>query len=79
VPDTQRQPLTVDEWNEAATLAAACLLIDDARLYGFVVGGPTIDRERCVEVLDQAARVGIVPTKLATEQAALDLIAEQQS
>jgi hypothetical protein len=79
VPDAPRQPLTVDEWNEAATLAAACLLIDDARLYGFVVGGPTVDRERCVEVLDQAARVGIVPTKLAAEQAALDLVAQELS
>jgi hypothetical protein len=71
-----RQPQTVDEWEAAAVLAAGHLMIDDARLYGFVEGGPKINRERCVEILDQAAAVGIVPTKEAATQAALDIIAE---
>jgi hypothetical protein len=61
---------------ELAALAAGCLMIDDARLYGLVSGGPKVDREHCEAVLERLGREGVVPTKAEAQQAALDLIAE---
>ena len=49
-----RDPRSPAEWRAAAVLAAAVLLIDDARLYGFVSGGPGVDRARCDEILHRA-------------------------
>lgn len=71
-----RDPRTPAEWREAAVLASACLLIDDARLYGFTEGGPSIDRERCGEVLADAAKRGIAPTAEETDTAALAIVAQ---
>lgn len=59
-----------------AALAAACLLIDDARLYGLIESGPEIDRTRCAEILDDLARQGVTPGPEEVEAAALSLMAE---
>jgi hypothetical protein len=59
-----------------AALTKGCLLIDDARMYGLIDGGPKVDRERCVEVLDRLRKRGVVPTEEEAERAALDLMAE---
>lgn len=76
MPDEAGQPQTVDEWQEAATLAAGLRLIYDARLYGFIEGGPEIDVDRVDSILDEAATVGIVPTQEERQQAAIELIKE---
>ena len=70
------QPTTFAGWRMAAIAAAGLRLIHDARLYGFIAGGPEIVVERVDEVLDQARAHGVVPTQLEAEQAALDIIAE---
>ena len=59
-----------------AALAAGCLLIDDARLYGLIDGGPSIDRVRCRAVLDRLEAEGIVPEQDEISNAALELLAE---
>jgi len=61
---------------ELAALAAGVLLIDDARLYGLIEGGPDVDRARCEELLQQAREEGIVPTKDEASDAAIVVMAE---
>lgn len=46
----------------AAALARALLLVDSARQYGLIAGGPTTNVTRCEEVLARAQARGVVPT-----------------
>jgi hypothetical protein len=73
--DLVAHPSSVDEWRAVATAAAGLLLIDDARLFGLVRGGPTVVRVRCEPVLATAAEVGIVPTPEEANAAAMRVIA----
>ena len=57
-----QQPQTRDEWQHATNLAHTLLLIDAARLYGLITGGPDIDAARCEEIIDRAQALGITPT-----------------
>lgn len=50
-PDVRLLPRTEDEWRIAVRAAAGLLLIDDARVFGLVAGGPDIDRDRCEEII----------------------------
>jgi hypothetical protein len=59
-----------------AALAAGCLLIDDARLYGLIDGGPQVDRARCGQVLAELERAGVVPDEGDAAAAAIELMAE---
>jgi hypothetical protein len=63
-----RNPRNATEWQEAADAAHAVLVIDSARMYGLVTGGPGINRERCEWILEQARRRGIRPAKDAPEK-----------
>ena len=54
-------PENEQEWQEAADAAEAFLLLDSARQYGLVVGGPEVDTRRCEEILLAAKRHGIEP------------------
>lgn len=58
-----RDPQTPAEWQEAVNSAEACLLLESARLYGLVVGGPTVDVARCDAILTRGRRRRIVPTR----------------
>lgn len=64
-----RNPRTPAEWQEAADGAQVMLLIDAARQYGLVAGGPECNQERCVEILQLAKRRGIVPREDCVERA----------
>lgn len=56
-----RDPETPAEWQAAVNAAKALLALDDARLYGLVTGGPKVDRDRCVHILDAGLALGWVP------------------
>lgn len=56
-----RDPQSLDEWQEAADAAYAMLLIDAARNFGIIVGGPQVNRERAEWILDEAAKLEIKP------------------
>jgi hypothetical protein len=60
---TTRDPATPDEWQAAVNAAEACLLVDSARQYGLITGGPVVDVARCDEILEQGRARQIVPTK----------------
>lgn len=52
-------PETDDEWREAALLARGALLLESAKAYGLVRGGPVVDVPRCEELLARASARGI--------------------
>ena len=63
------EPKTRAEWQEAADLAHVYLLIDSARKYGLLTGGPeSIDLDRCEHLLKQAKERGIVPRPDAVDR-----------
>jgi hypothetical protein len=64
-----RNPRTPAEWQEAADGAQVMLLVDAARQYGLIEGGPEVDQERCVEILRLAKRRGITPREDCVERA----------
>lgn len=57
-----RDPRGRGEWQEAADDAYTLLLIDSAKQYGLIEGGPTINVERCEVILDRAKIRGIAPS-----------------
>lgn len=59
-----QEPRTKAEWKEAADMANVALLIDSARQYGLITGGPAVDVRRCEEILEKAKRRGITPTAI---------------
>jgi hypothetical protein len=54
-------PESREEWQAAADAAHFYLALDGCRQYGLVEGGPTIDVDRCLEMLDKAKAIGITP------------------
>ena len=68
-----RNPQTPAEWQQAANLARACLLIDSARKYGLITGGPEIMLWRCDVILTRAASRGIRPQEEVALQMAVEL------
>lgn len=61
-------PTTPDEWQEAVNLANFLLMLDSARQYGFITGGPKINVEQCQEIMVQAGLRGLRPTPESVEQ-----------
>ena len=61
--------------HDMALLAAGCLMLDDARLCGLIDPDATIDRARCLELLHQAKRDGVVVSEEDCERAALRIMA----
>jgi len=62
-------PETPDEWQSAADSADFLLLIDSARQYGLLEGGPEVNVVRCVAILERAADQGVFPTPLDRRRA----------
>jgi len=60
-------PITREEWQQAVDFAHTGLLIDSARQYGLITGGPEIDLERCEELLRRGADQGIWPRRNAVD------------
>lgn len=59
---------------ELAALAKGMLLLDDARMYGLIEGGPRIDRDRAETILEQLAGEGIVPTNGEATESAVEFV-----
>jgi hypothetical protein len=56
-------PVTPEEWQEAVNAAEFALLVDSARQYGLITGGPTFDVARCEDLLARGEAQGIVPDR----------------
>lgn len=64
-----REPRTPAEWRVAVVAAAVWLRVDTARQYGLITGGPDIDVDRCVDLLERGRARGIRPTEAAVDRA----------
>jgi hypothetical protein len=69
-------PRTPAQWREAATWASVLLHLDSARAYGLVTGGPAVNVDRCIELLERAKARGIVPTEADEAVCLRQLVAE---
>jgi hypothetical protein len=70
---TAREPRTDAEWQEAVDGAFACLVLDSARQYGFVEGGPAVNVERCEEILARGRERDVTPSADAIERFIADV------
>ena len=71
-----RNPRSREELTYAATLAQAMLLLDSARAYGLVEGGPDVDVARCEELLAEAEDREIVVHQDDVDQAVAQIVLE---
>jgi len=56
----------------AVDSATALLHVDSARQYGLITGGPTVNVERCKEIIALGERRGIVPSPGCVERFVAD-------
>src|SRR5262245_17273512 len=59
---------TPAEWQAAVDAAGAFLVLESARLYGLVVGGPRVNVLRCEELLELGRARGFEPAPDAAER-----------
>lgn len=57
-------PQTPEEWQVAVDGANAALLVDSARQYGLITGGPIVNVERCIEILERGKALGYLPKEI---------------
>ncbi len=74
----RRDPETPEEWQEAVDAAHFYLLLDSARLYGLIDGGPLVDADRCAEILKQGRERGVEPKEYPYMEAALNALGEKE-
>ena len=55
------RPVTDVQWQDAVDAAYFMQQIEMARLFGLVTGGPEINFESCIEILDVGRELAIVP------------------
>jgi hypothetical protein len=65
-------PSTPEAWQNTVDAAEACLAIDSCRQYGLITGGPTINVERCMWILQKGKRRGYTPAPGAAERFILE-------
>ena len=58
-----RNPRTNQEWHEAVDAAKGALVLESARMYGLVRGGPKVNIARCEEILLLGKKKGFQPSQ----------------
>jgi hypothetical protein len=71
------EPITSAQWQEAVDGAQGALTFDAACKYGLVIGGPTVNVQRCIYILREGKARGIEPSSDAIERFVTGLMAEQ--
>ncbi len=56
------EPQTLEEWQNAVDAADALLHIQSAEAYGLITGAPTVNVERCEQLLEAARQRGRTPS-----------------
>jgi hypothetical protein len=72
---TTRNPKTPAEWQDAVNAAEAALLLESARLYGLVRGGPIVNVARCEEILARGRDEGVTPIQTGVDAHIAALVA----
>lgn len=57
-----KEPNSPAEWQGAVDVAYVMLLIDSAKLYGLVSGGPEVNVERAQDIIRRGEELGVVPS-----------------
>ena len=57
----KKDPRTPGEWQEAVDMAELLLMIDSAKQYGLIAGGPEVDAVRCAEIVLSGKALGYRP------------------
>ena len=65
----KNEPSTDAEWQLCVDACTGLRMIEDAKLYGLLEGGPEINMERIDYFLERAAEKGIQPSKPPAELA----------
>ena len=73
------EPKTRGEWQDAADGAHAFLALDACRKYGLITGGPAVNVDRCLAILERAKRKGITPRPDSIERLAAELLAPDEA
>ena len=58
---TAREPETPEEWQAAVDAAQCVLLIDSAKQYGLITGGPRFDLDRAHDLITRGRALGYTP------------------
>ena len=72
-----RDPLTPEEWQHAVDAAHALLVLDSARKYGLIIGGPVVNPDRADDILAQGRARGINPSPDAVDRLVAELSADR--
>lgn len=59
----RHDPRSLQEWEEVLEMAEFMLLLNSARQYGLVTGGPVVDVERCAEIIKKGRAKGYMTDK----------------
>lgn len=66
-------PETPHQWQEAVDIAQGFLVLESARLFGLVKGGPKVNVDRCEYILAEGRKRGYLPATDAAEKVAIAL------
>lgn len=61
-------PVTAEEWQAAVDAAQGLMLLESARAYGLVTGGPDVDVQRCLTILSRGIARGFAPSPDAADR-----------
>lgn len=67
------QPVTDEQWQDAVDASHALLTLEAAHLYGLVTGGPEVNVQRCVEILEDGRERGIRPSADAVKRLVFEI------
>jgi hypothetical protein len=59
-------PTTPAEWQDAVDAAKFFLMMDSAKKFGFIAGGPEVNLAKCEEILRRGAEIGFMPAGTST-------------
>jgi hypothetical protein len=66
-------PKTPAEWQASVDAALALLQLDSARQYGLITGRPTVNVDRCLEILELGRARGFEPASDVAERLMVEL------
>lgn len=59
-----KEPVTPQEWQLCVDAAEFFLAVDSCRQYGLLTGGPGVNVERCVGILERGKALGYKPAPM---------------
>jgi hypothetical protein len=74
-----QNPKTPEEWQLAVNLARFYLVLEAARQYGLVEGGPEVHSGRCIQLLRQGKRRGYSPAADAVSRVLAEFEADAET